>query len=219
MANQFTIGVVNVSMKHDAVSIRDIPARGMPEEEATAAQSATFETMDGWLGNFGFFEFPKAGVIIGKFHWHRPPLVSPYDRLKNAGSTTVTRVGDRWVCPVRAMKIKGKPWPTLCSVTEEELLAFCREKVHERAAHPKHMTIMDELPKTAVGKIFKPDLRRHAITRVYNETLEKNGSPARVVEVIDDKKRGLVAQVALNGADRAEVGKSLDAFTGQWEAA
>ena len=121
MANQFTIGVVNVSMKHDAVSIRDIPARGMPEEEATAAQSATFETMDGWLGNFGFFEFPKAGVIIGKFHWHRPPLVSPYDRLKNAGSTTVTRVGDRWVCPVRAMKIKGKPWPTLCSVTEEEL--------------------------------------------------------------------------------------------------
>jgi hypothetical protein len=121
MANQFTIGVVNVSMKHEAVSIRDIPARGMPEEEATAAQPAIFETVDGWMGHFGFFEFPSAGIIVGKFHWHRDPLMPPYDRLKNAGSTTVTRVGDRWVCPVRAMKIKGKPWPTLCSVTEEEL--------------------------------------------------------------------------------------------------
>ncbi|SFE93259.1 fatty-acyl-CoA synthase [Sulfitobacter brevis] len=105
------------------------------------------------------------------------------------------------------------------SVTEEELLAFCREKVQERAAHPKHMTIMDELPKTAVGKIFKPDLRRNAITRVYNETLEKNGCAARVTGVIDDKKRGLVAQVTLNGAGTEEVGKSLNAFTGQWEPA
>ncbi len=105
------------------------------------------------------------------------------------------------------------------SVTEEELLAFCREKVHERAAHPKHMTIMDELPKTAVGKIFKPDLRRNAITRVYNETLEKNGCKARVTSVIDDKKRGLVAQVTMNGAGKDEVGKSLNAFTGQWEEA
>ena len=79
------------------------------------------------------------------------------------------------------------------------------------------MTIMDELPKTAVGKIFKPDLRGHAITRVYNETLEKNGCAARVANVMDDKKRGLVAQVALNGASAEEVGKSLNAFTGQWE--
>ena len=45
------------------------------------------------------------------------------------------------------------------SVTPDELMAFCKEHVHERAAMPKHMTIMDELPKTAVGKVFKPDLR------------------------------------------------------------
>jgi len=121
MTTLFTIGVVTVTVNDARVSIRDIPARGMPEEEATAAQPAIFETVDGWMGHFGFFEFPSAGVIVGKFHWHREPLVAPYDRLKNAGSTTVTRVGDRWVCPVRAMKIKGKPWPTLCSVTEEEL--------------------------------------------------------------------------------------------------
>jgi hypothetical protein len=41
-------------------------------------------------------------------------------------------------------------------------------RIAERAAHPKHIEILDELPKTAVGKVFKPDLRRRAITRVYN---------------------------------------------------
>ena len=103
------------------------------------------------------------------------------------------------------------------TVTEEELLKFCKEKVLERAAQPKHMTIMDELPKTAVGKIFKPDLRKHAITRVYNANLEKAGLEARVTSVIDDKKRGLVAQVTMSGSSDADVSAVLDAYTGPWE--
>lgn len=105
------------------------------------------------------------------------------------------------------------------SVTEQELLDFCKERVQERAAQPKHMTIMPELPKTAVGKIFKPDLRKMAITRIFNETLESAGSAARVVSVTDDKKRGLVAQITMNGASEADVGKILDVFTFGWEAA
>ena len=104
-------------------------------------------------------------------------------------------------------------------VSEEELLAFCKERVHERAAQPKHMTIMDELPKTAVGKIFKPDLRRHAIIRVYNETLEAAGVAARVDHVVDDKKRGLVAKLAMNGADQAAVNAVLGDFINPWEPA
>ncbi|MEM5519818.1 acyl-CoA synthetase [Sulfitobacter sp. AS59] len=105
------------------------------------------------------------------------------------------------------------------SVTEQELMDFCKEMVQERAAQPKHMTIMPELPKTAVGKIFKPDLRKMAITRIFNESLEKAGSPARVASVVDDKKRGLVARVTMNGASDADVGATLNAFTFGWEAA
>ncbi len=105
------------------------------------------------------------------------------------------------------------------SVTEEELLAFCKEKVLERAAQPKHITIMDELPKTAVGKIFKPDLRKNAITRVYNEALATAGVEARVTSVIDDKKRGLVAQVTMSGTPEASVSTVLGDFTRPWEAA
>ncbi len=105
------------------------------------------------------------------------------------------------------------------SVTEKELLDFCKEKVHERAAQPKHMTIMSELPKTAVGKIFKPELRKMAITRIFNEALENANCAARVTSVIDDKKRGLLAQVTMNGASEAEVGKTLDVYTFGWQTA
>ncbi len=105
------------------------------------------------------------------------------------------------------------------TATTEELLEFCKLHVHERAAQPKHMTIMDELPKTAVGKIFKPDLRKDAITRIFNETLEGAGHAARVTSVIDDKKRGLVAQVELNGADEGTVDGLLGNFPNKWEVA
>jgi len=104
-------------------------------------------------------------------------------------------------------------------VSTEALMEFCKTHVHERAAQPKYMEIMDELPKTAVGKVFKPDLRKSAITRIYNEALDVAGSPARVVSVVDDKKRGLVAQVALNGAEDSAVNKVLGDFTRPWEVA
>ena len=78
---------------------------------------------------------------------------------------------------------------------------------------------MKELPKTAVGKIFKPDLRKDAITRVYDAALTAAGSAARVDHVVDDKKRGLVARISMNGAAQQDVGAVLDSFTRPWEEA
>ena len=105
------------------------------------------------------------------------------------------------------------------TVSEQDLLEHCKIHVHERAALPKHMTILDELPKTAVGKVFKPDLRKNAITRVFNAALDKAGLPARVVSVVDDKTRGLVAQVELRGAPSEDVGHVLGNFANRWEVA
>lgn len=102
-------------------------------------------------------------------------------------------------------------------VTEEALMAYAAEHIHERAAIPKHLEVMDELPKTAVGKVFKPDLRKMAITRIYNEALDKAGHPARVIEVREDKKRGLVAYLDQNGADEEAVTHVLGEFTRPWE--
>jgi fatty-acyl-CoA synthase/long-chain acyl-CoA synthetase len=102
-------------------------------------------------------------------------------------------------------------------VTTDELMAYAVEHVHERAAHPKFIEILDELPKTAVGKVFKPDLRKRAITRVFNGALETAGLPARVDHVTEDKKRGLVAHLARNGADEAKVGEVMGSFATPWD--
>jgi hypothetical protein len=104
------------------------------------------------------------------------------------------------------------------TVTPDELLEFARLHVHERAAVPKHVEILQELPKTAVGKVFKPDLRRRAITRVFDAALAEAGLAARVAEVKEDKKRGLVAKLERTGpVDDAEVARLMGEFAGPWE--
>jgi acyl-CoA synthetase (AMP-forming)/AMP-acid ligase II len=100
-----------------------------------------------------------------------------------------------------------------------ELLDFAVAHIRERAAHPKHLEILDELPKTAVGKVFKPDLRRRAIRRVYDAALAEADCPARVQDVIEDKKRGLVARIEMNGADEAQVASVLSNYTRPWDVA
>ncbi len=103
-------------------------------------------------------------------------------------------------------------------VTIEELMEYCTEHVPERAARPKYMEILDELPKTAVGKIFKPALRKSAITRVYNAALEEAGLPVRVASVIESKKKGLVAMLdATADVDDQAVTDVLGAFIRPWE--
>ncbi len=104
-------------------------------------------------------------------------------------------------------------------VDADELLKYAREHISEQAAMPKHLEIMKELPKTAVGKIFKPDLRRMSIARVYDAALRKAGLPVHVAEVIEDKRSGLVAIIAPDTGgeiDEAAVGRVLGAFLTPW---
>jgi len=102
-------------------------------------------------------------------------------------------------------------------VTVAELTEHARSHVHERAAMPKHVEILGELPKTAVGKIFKPDLRKRAIRRVYDAALAEAGLQVRVAEVVEDKKRGLVAKLVREGeVDDAAVAHRLGEFAGAW---
>jgi hypothetical protein len=68
-----------------------------------------------------------------------------------------------------------------------------------------------------VGKVFKPDLRRRAITRVYDAALAEAGVAARVRDVREDKKLGLVAHLeAAGGVDEAAIGQVLGQYTRPW---
>jgi fatty-acyl-CoA synthase len=104
------------------------------------------------------------------------------------------------------------------AATPEALSEFVRGHVAEQAAMPKHVEILPELPKTAVGKVFKPDLRRRAIARVYDAALRAAGAAAHVVEVVEDRKRGLVAVLTPGpgGCDDAAVTAALGGFLTPW---
>ena len=104
------------------------------------------------------------------------------------------------------------------AATPGDLAAFASGRIPERAARPRHVEVLDELPKTAVGKIFKPDLRRLAIARVYDAALAEAGVAARVAEVVDDRHRGLVARLERTGeVEDAAVERALALHTRPWE--
>ncbi|MBK5932702.1 fatty-acyl-CoA synthase [Rhodovulum imhoffii] len=104
------------------------------------------------------------------------------------------------------------------SVSSEALLEYAKVHIHERAAIPKYVEILDELPKTAVGKVFKPDLRKRAISRVYDAALKDAGLAVRVGSVVEDRKRGLVVRLKKTGAVEDDaVTHLLGNFTRPWE--
>jgi fatty-acyl-CoA synthase len=83
----------------------------------------------------------------------------------------------------------------------QELLDFARRHIGERAAAPVAVTLVEQLPLTAVGKISKQPLR-HDATRVAIETLLNALDPPPGefrVAVRADARHGTVAQVAVAG--------------------
>jgi len=102
-------------------------------------------------------------------------------------------------------------------VTVDDLMTYAKQHIHERAANPKYIEVLDELSKTAVGKIFKPDLRKRAIIRVFDDALEAAGAEAHVESVIEDKKRGLIAHIAkTSDTDEAKVNETLNSYATPW---
>ena len=104
------------------------------------------------------------------------------------------------------------------SVSVDELMEYAKANIHERAAFPKYIEVLDELHKTAVGKVFKPDLRKSAITRIYDKALSDAGLAVRVAEVQDNKKQGLLAMLTpVEGVSDAQVTDVLGSFTRPWQ--
>jgi fatty-acyl-CoA synthase len=89
------------------------------------------------------------------------------------------------------------------TATAEELLDHASAHIGERAAVPKEIYILDQMPVTAVGKIFKPELRWDAIRRVYtNELFALDELVAHVdVTVKEDKVHGTLVHITVRSAE------------------
>jgi fatty-acyl-CoA synthase len=60
-------------------------------------------------------------------------------------------------------------------VDAETLRQYARAQIVERAAAPVQVTILEDMPVTGVGKIFKPQLRMDAAVQVVRRLLEPMG--------------------------------------------
>ncbi len=78
-----------------------------------------------------------------------------------------------------------------------ELLEHAQQSIHERAAVPQEVWLVDHIPVTAVGKIFKPELRLDATRRVLSDSLADLGQQVEIT-VSSDAQYGMTAQIHIH---------------------
>lgn len=89
-------------------------------------------------------------------------------------------------------------------IDTDDLAAFARDNIAERAAVPVEIRTIEKMPLTAVGKVFKPPLRKQAIALVVRRLCDEEGvSDAELRLVEEDGK--LVVRICIPQTAAAEV--------------
>lgn len=91
--------------------------------------------------------------------------------------------------------------------TESEPLEFAQREITERAAVPKAIHVVAQIPLTPVGKVFKPELKRQEIRLAAVLALSEAGLELRDLEVVDDPSRGVVVKAVAADASEAEAAR------------
>jgi fatty-acyl-CoA synthase len=90
--------------------------------------------------------------------------------------------------------------------SEQDLHEHAQRTIGERPAWPKHIYIVDTIPLTLVGKIYKPELRCDAATRLVTHVLrERLAVPGAQAEATLGGPRGMRVTVTVPAADSASV--------------
>ena len=95
--------------------------------------------------------------------------------------------------------VQAKPG---AAIDADQLLDFVRERTPERAAVPVKLYLIDAIPLTGVGKIFKPALRIDAAERMVRGVLAdlNQGGTRLTVAVLSHAEHGQVIRVSGEGA-------------------
>ena len=153
-----------------------------------AAETARSFTPDGWLitGDVGFIDEQgrlhlsgrAKDLIIRGGHNIDPKVIEdalgahPAVDLCAAVGAPDAYAGE---LPVAFATLKPG-----AQVSSEELLAFTAERVDEAPAKPKRITILERMPVTNVGKIYKPELRSLATAEVVQGLIHQVLTPLQM---------------------------------------
>lgn len=102
--------------------------------------------------------------------------------------------------------------------TEADILSWVADRIPERAAIPKVITILDTLPVTAVGKPYKVALRADATVREFRRALAETADLGDYAVTCDGSSGALIATVRAPNDDtiRTRIRTVLDRYSINW---
>jgi fatty-acyl-CoA synthase len=178
---------------------------------------------DGWLttGDVGYLTADQRLVLTGREkdlivrsgHNIDPAAIEDVaNRFPGVQISAAVGMPDQYAGEVPALFVVPSPGVLIDS---RALRDHLETAVHEPPARPRSVLVVDALPVTAVGKIFKPALRDLAIReKVRLEAEAACGKAATVmVDVSLDDRQRTVVDIVVAGADRAGLA-ALDAALG-----
>ena len=160
---------------------------------------------EGWLRTGDLCKIEESGqvlvtgrikdLIIRGGHNIDPAMIEEA-ALQFPGVSVAAAVGlpDPYSGEVPMLFVQGK------AIDGAALADFMTDNVSDAPARPKAIEIIDEIPLTPVGKIFKPRLREIAAERAVRQILAEHAASIKAtVQAITDPDRGLVVNVQLEG--------------------
>ena len=110
----------------------------------------------------------KDTVIRGGHNIDPAPIEEVFFQHPAVGLAAVVGQPDAYAgeLPLAYIQLKAG-----AKIAPGELEAWVRERTPERAAVPVEIVLIDPMPVTGVGKVFKPQLRWNAAQRVFTQTL------------------------------------------------
>ncbi|MBW2370334.1 MAG: acyl-CoA synthetase, partial [Deltaproteobacteria bacterium] len=187
-------------------------------------------TEDGWLitGDLGYFDSDGYLFITGRHkdliirsgHNIDPGIIEEV-AVRHPAVAVAAAVGrpDGYAGEVPVLYVQMQP---NAKVGSEELLSYLTKHIAERPALPKEIITLDNIPITAVGKIFKPKLRWDIAQKQFSRDLSflKDKGLEVSVEVGESSVRGTLCRVSLsenNKSDRAQIEKEIVAIIGKYQ--
>jgi fatty-acyl-CoA synthase len=206
------VGLLMVGGPHVTLGYRD------PDQNAELQKAGYFNSGDlAYSDESGrLFIAGRAKDLIIRSGHNIDPLVIEGAMQAHPAVALAAAVGqpDRYAGELPICYVALRPGT---AVTPAELIQFAEPLIPERPAWPKEVFIVDVMPLTGVGKIFKPQLRADATRRVVlAQIAAATASIENIdVDVVAGGKRGIKVTVMLppeKAHARATIEGALDGY-------
>ncbi|MEX0408074.1 AMP-binding protein [Aquibium sp. LZ166] len=170
---------------------------------------------DGWLttGDVGYMTAQERLVLTGREkdlivrggHNIDPAAIEDVaNRFTGVQISAAVGMPDQYAGEVPALFVVPAPG---AAIDVEALKDHLEKTVHEPPARPKSVLVIDALPVTAVGKIFKPALRDMAIKEKVRLEVERicGVDAAAFVEVSMDAQKRTLVEIELSDATSEQI--------------